>query len=66
MGHEEHRPGPREPLRGLTGAGPSKVGVSRAMRARDVSRDGVEPAPDRPDAQSEGGAGSGGSSPLDS
>jgi hypothetical protein len=36
---------PAESLRGLTGAGSSKVGVDKAMRARDVSR---EPAPARP------------------
>lgn len=31
-----------EALRGLVGAGPSKVGISAAMRARDVSRPGEE------------------------
>jgi hypothetical protein len=40
------RPEPRaEPLRGLTGAGASKVGVEKAIRARDVSR---EEGPGRP------------------
>jgi hypothetical protein len=34
-----------ESLRGLTGAGSSKVGVDKAMRARDVSR---EQPPRRP------------------
>jgi hypothetical protein len=41
-------------LRGLTAAGPSKVGVDKAMRARDVSRprseaDSVEPDDTEPD-----------------
>jgi hypothetical protein len=60
-----------ESLRGLTGAGSSKVGTDKAMRARDVSR---EPAPPRAgevarDArgdqgpQSGDGPGSSGSSP---
>src|SRR4051812_40866796 len=31
-----------EALRALVGAGPSKVGISAAMRARDVSRPGEE------------------------
>jgi hypothetical protein len=35
---------PEESLRGLTGAGSSKVGTDKAMRARDVSR---ETAPTR-------------------
>jgi hypothetical protein len=35
---------PEESLRGLTGAGSSKVGTDKAMRARDVSR---EAAPTR-------------------
>ncbi len=65
----------RDPLHGLTGAGPSKVGVSRAMRARDVSRADEEPddtdpgdqtdAPPPP-AQTDGGTGRSGSSPVDS
>lgn len=40
-GHGGHGGGGRgdgDALRGLVGAGPSKVGVSGAMRARDVSR----------------------------
>lgn len=32
------REGSAESLRGLSGSGPSQVGVSGAMRARDVSR----------------------------
>jgi hypothetical protein len=65
-----------ESLRGLTGAGPSKVGVDKAMRARDVSRprdeedsdrsDPTQPdgtRPGEPKAQSVGGSGSAGSSP---
>jgi hypothetical protein len=70
-----------ESLRGLTGAGSSKVGVEKAMRARDVSREPRRPRrgePDRdadsgadadavePVAYSEGGSGSSGSSPVDS
>lgn len=67
-----------ESLRGLTGAGSSKVGVEKAMRARDVSRERRRPRrgePDRdagaaadvePVAYSEGGSGSSGSSPVDS
>ena len=66
---------PRESLRGLTGAGPSTVGVEKAMRARDVSRERSarrrgEPVRDARPAErggySEGGAGSSGSSPVDS
>lgn len=71
------RPGPPRggrpvgsPLGGLVGAGPSKVGVCGAMRARDVSR----PRPDQlaaADADADGrtppgrsqDSGSGGSSP---
>lgn len=59
-----------ESLRGLTGAGSSKVGTDKAMRARDVSR---EPGPLRAgevvrDARDRGrqrgdGPGSSGSSP---
>lgn len=64
----------RESLRGLTGAGPSTVGVEKAMRARDVSRERSarrrgEPERDAPAERggySEGGAGSSGSSPVDS
>ena len=65
----------RESLRGLTGAGPSTVGVEKAMRARDVSRERSarrrgEPVRDAGPAErggySEGGAGSSGSSPVDS
>lgn len=51
------RPEPRaEPLRGLTGAGASKVGVEKAMRARDVSR---EAGPGRPGEPGSGEPGSG-------
>jgi hypothetical protein len=32
----------RDSLRGLTAAGPSRVGTRKAMRARDVSRDDVD------------------------
>lgn len=64
------RPEPRaEPLRGLTGAGASKVGVEKAMRARDVSREAGPGRPGEPGSggpQSEGGSGSAGSSPDDS
>jgi hypothetical protein len=64
--------GSDEPLRGLTAPGSSKVGTEKAMRARDVSRAdagaGAQPpssaAGSRP--QSDGGAGSSGSSPVDS
>lgn len=69
-----------ESLRGLTGAGPSKVGVEKAMRARDVSREPRRLRRGEPDrdaaanadddversAYSEGGSGSSGSSPVDS
>jgi hypothetical protein len=54
-----------EQMRGLAAPGPSKVGVHKAMRARDVSRV-QEPAvrrPAEPSGQSDGGAGSSGSSP---
>lgn len=56
-------------LRGLTAAGPSKVGVDKAMRARDVSRPRTETDEDESEAaaedrpQSVGGSGSGGRSP---
>jgi hypothetical protein len=68
MGNSGGRDG-GDSLRGLTGAGPSKVGVDKAMRARDVSRphdeaDGDETArKDEQKGQSVGGSGSGGSSP---
>jgi hypothetical protein len=52
-----------EPLRGLTAAGPSKVGTEKAMRARDVSRSDAAPR-ERPARQRDGGAGSSGSSPV--
>lgn len=65
-----------ESLRGLTGAGSSKVGVEKAMRARDVSQEPRRPRRGEPDcdaadavkrgAYSEGGSGSSGSSPVDS
>jgi hypothetical protein len=54
-----------ESLRGLAAPGPSKVGTRAAMRARDVSRSGVTPR-DGGQGQSVGGAGSSGSSPVDS
>ncbi|MGZ4632342.1 MAG: hypothetical protein ACXV2G_06705 [Actinomycetes bacterium] len=60
---------PGESLQGLAASGPSKVGVVRAMRARDVSRIRDEDrgaADGGPDGQTEGGSGSGGSSPVDS
>ena len=59
----------RGSLRGLTGGGPSKVGVDGAMRARDVSRPSVEPVrggPTRTRRQAPAGSGSSGSSPVDS
>ena len=59
----------RGSLRGLTGGGPSKVGVDGAMRARDVSRPRVEPTAGRPSSerrQAPAGSGSSGSSPVDS
>jgi hypothetical protein len=71
-------PRPAESLRGLTGAGGSKVGVDKAMRARDVSREPATPragevprdgARDDRTAQDDGetysgdGPGSSGSSP---
>ena len=59
MGTSEGRE-PTDTLRGLTATGPSKVGVDKAMRARDVSRPQAE---DEPEAQSAGGSGSAGSSP---
>lgn len=57
-----------EAARGLVAAGPSKVGVVKAMRARDVSR---EPGGDPQDGarsgqEGAGASGSGGSSPEDS
>lgn len=62
-----------ESLRGLTGAGSSKVGVEKAMRARDVSREPrrprrgePDPEANRPGGYSEGGSGSSGSSLVDS
>lgn len=63
-----------EAMRGLTGAGASRVSLDKAMRARDVSRERAasrpgepegEPADD-PGRQDEGGSGSAGSSPVDS
>jgi hypothetical protein len=54
-----------EPMRGLAAPGPSKVGTSAAMRARDVSRSGVA-AREASRGQSVGAAGSSGSSPVDS
>jgi hypothetical protein len=54
-----------QPLRGLAAPGPSKVGTSAAMRARDVSRSDVA-AREASRAQSVGAAGSSGSSPVDS
>jgi hypothetical protein len=56
---------PDEPLRGLAAPGPSKVGVDKAMRARDVSRS-AEPSRAEPTRQSDGGEGSSGSSPVPS
>jgi hypothetical protein len=64
-----------EPLRGLAAPGPSKVATEAAMRARDVSRAGVaarqgaRPQGSRSQgsrSHSVGGAGSSGSSPVDS
>lgn len=52
-----------ESLRGIVGAGPSKVGPVKAMRARDVSRPRPETSEPAPDDQSAGGDGSSGSSP---
>jgi hypothetical protein len=60
---ETSREGSDEPMRGLTAPGPSKVGVDKAMRARDVSRAKVA---DRAKPQREGGDGSSGSSPVSS
>ena len=54
-----------EPLRGLAAPGPSKVGTTAAMRARDVSRSDVA-AREAARAQSVGADGSSGSSPVDS
>ena len=54
-----------EPLRGLAAPGPSRVGTEAAMRARDVSRSSVLPRDGR-QSQNVGGAGSSGSSPVDS
>ena len=63
MGSTEGRE-PTDTLRGLTATGPSKVGVDKAMRARDVSRPHAEDtAEQEPEAQSAGGSGSAGSSP---
>src|SRR4051794_36544859 len=36
--HAPEPPEPRGPLSGLVAAGPSKVGISSALRARDVAR----------------------------
>jgi hypothetical protein len=75
------RDGTRDPadsLRGLTAPGSSKVGVDKAMRARDVSRPDAVPsdpaaspaddedAADSDSAQSEGASGKTGSSPASS
>ncbi len=38
MGERRSKPGDRGGLASLTGGGPSQVGVSGAMRARDVSK----------------------------
>lgn len=57
--------GSDEPLRGLTAAGPSKVGTEKAMRARDVSRSDIAPR-ERAAPQRDGGTGSSGSSPVES
>ena len=65
MGTSEGRE-PTDTLRGLASTGPSKVGVDKAMRARDVSRaheEEPEPEGGRPRAQRDGGSGSAGSSP---
>jgi hypothetical protein len=57
---QERRPDPS--LRGITARGASKVGVEKAMRARDVSRPGTAGGT-RAERQGDGGAGSSGSSP---
>jgi len=63
MGTNEGRE-PTDTLRGLTATGPSKVGVDKAMRARDVSRARDEDVDeDEGRRQSAGGSGSAGSSP---
>jgi hypothetical protein len=58
MGNQQLRE-PGEPLRGLTALGPSKVGVEKAMRARDVSR----PTQEAPEVHRGGDSGSSGSAP---
>jgi hypothetical protein len=59
-----------EPLRGLTAPGPSRVAITKAMRARDVSRADVA---GREGSRRQSGsghiageAGSSGNSPVDS
>jgi len=69
MGREDERS--REPvdtLRGLTAPGPSKVGVEKAMRARDVSRPAASASAGAPGApaQSVGASGRVGRSPKSS
>lgn len=58
-----HERAPDQPLRGLTAAGRSKVGVEKAMRARDVSRP-AESWQEEDRGQDEDGAGNSGSSPV--
>lgn len=65
-GDSSHRREPNDSVRGLTGSGPSKVGVVKAMRARDVSRERTGPEPERRPQEVEGGSGKAGSSPVDS
>lgn len=61
------RKDPGEAARGLVAAGPSKVGVVKAMRARDVSREpSGDPQGARSGQEGAGASGSGGSSPEDS
>lgn len=65
-GDSSHRREPNDSVRGLTGSGPSKVGVVKAMRARDVSRERTGPDRQRHPQDGDGGSGNAGSAPVDS
>jgi hypothetical protein len=66
-GGRPERPDGPESLRGLGGAGPSQVGVSGAMRARDVSRPRADDQPEgEPAVDKAAGAHDTGSDPVSS
>jgi hypothetical protein len=61
--------GKHEPPRGLTAPGPSRVGIDKAMRARDVSRPDVagrQGSRQSGSPHNVGEPGNSGSSPVDS